>query len=118
MIRIASRLADGVKVWASRSTSQAASCRRASIDVLLSLISERGASMFPRSDNGPEFASKAILQLLAEAKIETALIDQGKPVAERRQREPARQGSATNASKWSGSVAAKSRADRCPASAL
>ena len=35
--------------------------------------------MFLRSDNGPEFVSHAILSWLAEAKIETALIDPGKP---------------------------------------
>ncbi len=49
------------------------------IDVLARLISERGAPMFLRSDNGPEFVSHAILAWLAEAKIETALIDPGKP---------------------------------------
>ncbi len=32
-----------------------------------------------RSDNGPEFISRAILRWLADAKIETALIDPGKP---------------------------------------
>jgi putative transposase len=32
-----------------------------------------------RSDNGPEFVSRAILSWLADAKIETALIDPGKP---------------------------------------
>lgn len=49
------------------------------IDVLTRLISERGAPMFLRSDNGSEFVSHAILRWLAEAKIETALIDPGKP---------------------------------------
>ena len=49
------------------------------IEVLTRLISERGAPMFLRSDNGPEFVSHAILGWLAEAKIETALIDPGKP---------------------------------------
>jgi putative transposase len=49
------------------------------IDVLTRLISERGAPMFLRSDNGPEFVSKAILEWLAAAKIDTALIDPGKP---------------------------------------
>ena len=49
------------------------------IDVLTRLISERGAPLFLRSDNGPEFVSTAILKWLAEAKIDTALIDPGKP---------------------------------------
>jgi len=49
------------------------------IDVLTRLISVRGAPMFLRSDNGPEFVSKAILQWLMEAKIDAALIDPGKP---------------------------------------
>jgi putative transposase len=49
------------------------------IDVLARLISERGSPVFLRSDNGPEFVSHAILRWLAEARIETALIDPGKP---------------------------------------
>jgi putative transposase len=49
------------------------------IDVLTRLISERGAPMFLRSDNGPEFVSHAVLRWLSDAKIETALIDPGKP---------------------------------------
>jgi len=49
------------------------------IEVLTRLISERGAPCFLRSDNGPEFVSSAILAWLAEAKINTALIDPGKP---------------------------------------
>jgi len=50
------------------------------IEVLSKLVSVRGAPRFLRSDNGPEFVSHAILQWLSEeAKIETALIDPGKP---------------------------------------
>ena len=49
------------------------------IDVLTRLISAHGAPMFLRSDNGPEFVSSAILSWLADAKIDTALIDPGKP---------------------------------------
>jgi transposase InsO family protein len=49
------------------------------IEVLTRLISARGTPMFLRSDNGPEFVSHAILSWLAEAKIETALINPGKP---------------------------------------
>jgi putative transposase len=50
------------------------------IEVLAKLVSVRGAPRYLRSDNGPEFVSHAILHWLAnEAKIETALIDPGKP---------------------------------------
>jgi putative transposase len=50
------------------------------IEVLSKLVSVRGAPRYLRSDNGPEFVSRAILHWLAEeAKIETALIDPGKP---------------------------------------
>jgi putative transposase len=49
------------------------------IEVLARLISERGAPLFLRSDNGSEFVSHAILSWLAEEGIETALIDPGKP---------------------------------------
>ena len=49
------------------------------IEVLGRLISERGAPSFLRSDNGPEFVSKAILQWMIEQNIQTALIDPGKP---------------------------------------
>lgn len=49
------------------------------IDVLSRLISEHGSPAYLRSDNGPEFVSTAILKWLSEAKIDTALIDPGKP---------------------------------------
>jgi putative transposase len=49
------------------------------IEALARLISERGAPRYLRSDNGPEFVSHAILEWLAKEKIETALIDPGKP---------------------------------------
>jgi putative transposase len=49
------------------------------IEVLAKLVSVRGAPRHLRSDNGPEFVSRAILRWLAEAGIETALIDPGKP---------------------------------------
>ena len=49
------------------------------IEILARLVSERGAPAFLRSDNGPEFVSKAILQWIVEADIEVALIDPGKP---------------------------------------
>jgi putative transposase len=49
------------------------------IEVLGRLISERGAPRFLRSDNGPEFVSRAILEWLADEKIDTVLNDPGKP---------------------------------------
>ena len=49
------------------------------IEVLSRLISGRGAPRYLRSDNGPEFVSHAILEWLGKEKIETALIDPGKP---------------------------------------
>jgi putative transposase len=58
----------------------AASIRsRRVIDVLARLVSLRGAPRYLRSDNGPEFVSNAILRWLAEAGIDTAFIDPGKP---------------------------------------
>ena len=49
------------------------------IEVLSKLVSVRGAPRYLRSDNGPEFVSRAILAWTIDAKIETALIDPGKP---------------------------------------
>jgi putative transposase len=49
------------------------------IEVLSRLVSERGAPRFLRSDNGPEFVSRALLKWIADQGIETALIDPGKP---------------------------------------
>ena len=49
------------------------------IEVLSKLISLRGAPMYLRSDNGPEFVSRAVLQWLHSAGIDTAPIDPGKP---------------------------------------
>ena len=49
------------------------------IETLNRMISTRGAPRYLRSDNGPEFVSKAILEWLDSANIETALIDPGKP---------------------------------------
>jgi hypothetical protein len=47
--------------------------------VLSRLISERGAPLHLRSDNGPEFVSRALLKWIVEHGIDTALIDPGKP---------------------------------------
>jgi len=49
------------------------------IAVLSRLVSERGAPTFLRSDNGPEFVSKALLSWIIAQGIGTALIEPGKP---------------------------------------
>lgn len=49
------------------------------IEALARLVSERGAPIHLRSDNGPEFVSRAILKWMVDEGIETALIDPGKP---------------------------------------
>jgi len=48
------------------------------IEVLSRLVSERGAPTFLRSDNGPEFVSKAVLSWIVAQGIGTALIEPGK----------------------------------------
>jgi putative transposase len=49
------------------------------IEVLSRLVSERGAPKYMRSDNGPEFVSRALLKWIADQGVETALIEPGKP---------------------------------------
>jgi putative transposase len=49
------------------------------IAVLSRLVAARGAPKHLRSDNGPEFVSRAILQWIVDAGIGSALIDPGKP---------------------------------------
>jgi putative transposase len=49
------------------------------IEVLSCLLAERGAPMVLRSDNGPEFVSRALLSWIASQGIHTHLIDPGKP---------------------------------------
>jgi putative transposase len=49
------------------------------IEMLARLVSERGAPAFLRSDNGPEFVSKALLSWIVAHGIGTALIEPGKP---------------------------------------
>ena len=49
------------------------------IEVLSRLVSERGAPAYLRSDNGPEFVSKALLSWIVQQGIGTALIEPGKP---------------------------------------
>jgi putative transposase len=52
---------------------------RCVIDVVSRLISIHGAPRYIRSDDGPEFVSRAIIQWLHQASIDTAAIDSGKP---------------------------------------
>jgi putative transposase len=49
------------------------------IEVLARLVSERGPPKVLRSDNGPEFVSRALLKWIADEGIESALIEPGKP---------------------------------------
>ena len=49
------------------------------IELLSRLVSLRGAPKYIRSDNGPEFISKAVLKWMSDSGIDTALIDPGKP---------------------------------------
>jgi putative transposase len=49
------------------------------IEVLSQLISVHGAPRHMRCDNGPEFVSRAILEWILSAGIQTAHIDPGKP---------------------------------------
>jgi putative transposase len=49
------------------------------IEVLSKLISVRGAPRYLRSDNGPEFVSLALLKWVVDQRIESVLIDPGKP---------------------------------------
>ena len=49
------------------------------VEVLTRLASFRGTPRYLRSDNGPEFVSKALLRWMLQEGIETAFIDPGKP---------------------------------------
>ena len=49
------------------------------IEVLAKLVSVHGAPKVLRSDNGPEFVSKAVLRWLARENIDTAFSEPGKP---------------------------------------
>jgi putative transposase len=49
------------------------------IEVLSRLVSSHGAPKYLRSDNGPEFVSRAVLKWLTETRIDSAHIDPGKP---------------------------------------
>ena len=47
--------------------------------LLSKLVSVHGSPQHLRSDNGPEFVSRAVLKWLTQANIDTAHIDPGKP---------------------------------------
>lgn len=49
------------------------------IDVLSKLMRTHGVPRYLRSDNGPEFVSKALLEWAAKESLQLALIDPGKP---------------------------------------
>src|SRR6185312_3291304 len=49
------------------------------IEVLTKLVSVHGSPKYLRSDNGPEFVSRAVLKWLTQSNIDTAHIDPGKP---------------------------------------
>ena len=49
------------------------------IDVLSTVVSEHDATTDPRSDNGPEFVSQAVIRWRFGGDNETAAIDPGKP---------------------------------------
>ena len=49
------------------------------IEVLAMLVSVHGAPTHLRSDNGPEFVSRVLLQWVTAEGIDAALIDPGKP---------------------------------------
>jgi transposase InsO family protein len=49
------------------------------IEVLSQLVSLHGAPRYLRSDNGPEFVSRAILKWAAQNGMDMALSDPGKP---------------------------------------
>lgn len=49
------------------------------VEVLSKLVSQNGAPRYFRSDNGPEFVSRAILRWSQSENIDIAFIDPGKP---------------------------------------
>ena len=72
------------------------------IEVLSRLISERGAPLSLRSDNGPEFVLKALLKWAARESLDLALIEPGKPW-QNGLNESLRANFATNVCRWNGS---------------
>jgi putative transposase len=52
---------------------------RGVIDVLAKLMSRHGSPQYLRSDNGPEFVSRAVREWLSRSGVQTAYIGGGKP---------------------------------------
>lgn len=61
------------------------------IEVLSRLVSERGAPLYLRSDNGPEFVARAVLKWIIDPGHSDGPDRSGQAVAERRERELQRQ---------------------------
>lgn len=61
------------------------------IEALSHLVSTHVAPLFMRSDNGPEFVSRTVLDWIAQSSIATTPIDPWQALAERQQRELRRQ---------------------------
>lgn len=76
-------VAGGALAGAAQAAEETRRCGSAAatgaIDVLSRLVSERGVPSFLRSDNGPEFVSRALLSWIVAQGIGTALIEPGKP---------------------------------------
>lgn len=72
------------------------------IEVLSRLISERGTPLNLRSDNGPEFVSKALLRWATRESLDLALIEHGKPW-KNGVHESFTESFATNGRRWTGS---------------
>ena len=67
------------------------------IEVLSRLVSERGAPRYLRSDNGPEFVSRALLKWIVDARHRHGVDRSGQALAERRRRRASTASSATSA---------------------
>ena len=65
---------EALAVWVARSiTAQDV------VDVLMGLMAERGAPKYLRSDNGPEFIAKRVVEWLEEMHVGTLFIEPGSP---------------------------------------
>lgn len=72
--------ADADQVGTGRGAQVGALIKNAeALEVLARLVSVHGATRHLRSDNGPEFVSRAIRQWVDAEGIDTAFIDPGKP---------------------------------------
>jgi putative transposase len=52
---------------------------RSVVEILQSVVDERGAPEFIRSDNGPEFIARAVKAWIAEKGMKTLYIEPGAP---------------------------------------